>query len=368
MLTEPLAQSIVRETMARLRYNINIVDESGTIIASGDPERVGNKHEGGLAAMRSRAPLVVTAENEADWPGCKRGINLPLEFGGAIVGAIGITGDPEAVAAIGDFVKLTTELMMRQEQLLAQKEWRQRTMEAIAEELMRGEPDWPAIERRLGMLQVRPQPPFDVLLAAFPAAVEPARREEFARRLREAAAGGSEEMALSAWYAADRLLLVIGGALQREAAKRPELAAAAAERLMRGCRVGSTAQAAGLHDVPAAIRECEWALRLGAAYRPLAVYADVATQALVRQLAPALGRRFAERVLKRLPDKLDESMQALFDNDLNVAEASQALGVHRNTLLYRLAGIKETTGFDPKRFHDAVALQLAIWLREQEEE
>ncbi len=43
-----------------------------------------------------------------------------------------------------------------------------------------------------------------------------------------------------------------------------------------------------------------------------------------------------------------------FKTNLNVTDAANALYVHRNTLLYRLQKITQLTGFDLKRFDDAV--------------
>lgn len=48
MLTREIAQTIVLETSLRLNRNINIMDEKGIIIASGDPSRIDNIHEGAL--------------------------------------------------------------------------------------------------------------------------------------------------------------------------------------------------------------------------------------------------------------------------------------------------------------------------------
>ncbi|MGN0818150.1 MAG: PucR family transcriptional regulator [Candidatus Coproplasma sp.] len=48
------------------------------------------------------------------------------------------------------------------------------------------------------------------------------------------------------------------------------------------------------------------------------------------------------------------TLDCLFENNLNVSQASRALYMHRNTLIYRLNKITEITGLDPRDFSDAV--------------
>ena len=50
-LTARLAQDIVVRTMQIIDCNINVMDSAGRIIGSGDPERVGEMHEGALLVL-----------------------------------------------------------------------------------------------------------------------------------------------------------------------------------------------------------------------------------------------------------------------------------------------------------------------------
>src|SRR4051812_44880098 len=112
MLNRDLAGIIVQETMRRLHRNINMMDVEGRIIASGDSKRLGERHEGALEAIRTGKPLIINEGNQVQWKGSQCGINLPILFRNEIVGAIGITGQPEEVAEFGEIVKMTTELML----------------------------------------------------------------------------------------------------------------------------------------------------------------------------------------------------------------------------------------------------------------
>lgn len=59
---------------------------------------------------------------------------------------------------------------------------------------------------------------------------------------------------------------------------------------------------------------------------------------------------------------LYKTVSVFLEKDLNLSEASKALHVHRNTLIYRLNNIKKMIGLDPRKFSDAVQLKLGLIL------
>ncbi|MFT9248423.1 CdaR family transcriptional regulator [Lentilactobacillus hilgardii] len=111
-LSPKLAQSIVREMMSQLTYNINMMDENGYIIASGDPSRVNTLHIGALNAIKQKKTLTMSdSHGENGQPG----VNMPVLFENKIIGVIGITGDPKKVLQFASILKTTTELLISQE-------------------------------------------------------------------------------------------------------------------------------------------------------------------------------------------------------------------------------------------------------------
>ena len=91
MLTRQLAQAIVGKLMSVLGKNINIMDQQGNIMASGDESRVNTFHQGAAQAVKDRKVLEVWADNVRDMEGVRPGINVPIEFEGKVVGVVGIT-------------------------------------------------------------------------------------------------------------------------------------------------------------------------------------------------------------------------------------------------------------------------------------
>lgn len=110
-LSSRLAQSIVDNTMKQIPYNVNIMDENGYIIASGDKNRINTLHVGAVEAIKRRKTLPMTDEVGSYG---QPGINMPLIFDGKVVGVIGITGKPQTVTPLASLLKMTAELLLEQ--------------------------------------------------------------------------------------------------------------------------------------------------------------------------------------------------------------------------------------------------------------
>ena len=66
--------------------------------------------------------------------------------------------------------------------------------------------------------------------------------------------------------------------------------------------------------------------------------------------------------------ELLRTLACLFEHDCQPTAAARALGVHRNTLGYRLEKIASLTGMDPRRFDNAVQIRLALVMRQLHKE
>src|SRR5690554_4621555 len=163
MLTSEIANNIVQETMDRLDHNINIINTEGYIIASGTPSRVGKLHIAALEAVRIGQTIHITEQNLHLWDGALCGINMPVSFQDQIVGAIGITGNPEDIAEFAELVRMTTELMINQAFQIPQQVWRSRTKEVVMEQLIKPTPDFWQIDKHVQLLSMGLRPPYYAL-------------------------------------------------------------------------------------------------------------------------------------------------------------------------------------------------------------
>ncbi|WP_251861730.1 sugar diacid recognition domain-containing protein [Clostridium sp. Marseille-Q2269] len=127
-LTKEYAKKIVEKVMKVIPYNINMMNNKGVIIDSGDKKRIGDLHQGALQAILNNEIITIYKENG----GARPGVNMPIVFHNNVIGVIGISGEPEKVMPFASLVKITAELLIEQEYVFKEK----RVKEQIKEEFL----------------------------------------------------------------------------------------------------------------------------------------------------------------------------------------------------------------------------------------
>ena len=106
-----IARTIVREISNTIHQNVNLMDESGRIIASTNPARTGTCHVGAQKIISEQLEYL-TINTDGEYEGAKLGINMPLYFGGEIVGVLGITGEWDQIKPYIDLIRKTSETLL----------------------------------------------------------------------------------------------------------------------------------------------------------------------------------------------------------------------------------------------------------------
>lgn len=123
-----------------------------------------------------------------------------------------------------------------------------------------------------------------------------------------------------------------------------------------------------LTDLPEAFRETSLALRVGRLFyseQTVFPYNELGIGRLIYQLPVSLCESFLKEIFGAdIPNSFDEetlgTVNRFFQNNLNIAETSRQLHMHRNTLIYRLDQIEKHTGLDIRLFEDAMTFRIAI--------
>ena len=138
-ISKTSAQQIVEEIGKLVRQNINLMDETGHIIASNDPGRIGKFHPGAFDILTNHlTELYITREWEQADSRVRQGINLPIEVEGRMEGVIGITGLYDEVIQYGQIVKKMAEILVRERIALDEQRLDQRILTRFLEEWIVG--------------------------------------------------------------------------------------------------------------------------------------------------------------------------------------------------------------------------------------
>jgi sugar diacid utilization regulator len=140
-----------------------------------------------------------------------------------------------------------------------------------------------------------------------------------------------------------------------------------AERRAMQTRVGTGAPFAGLGGVAQGYAEAKQALLRTTAERSLISLEELSTFDYLVATADPVAWQVAGRTSAALKeadprrgDGLADTVMAYVECDLDVGQAAGRLGVHPNTVRYRLRRVAEVTGRDPSRFNDLVELATVI--------
>lgn len=135
--------------------------------------------------------------------------------------------------------------------------------------------------------------------------------------------------------------------------------------------VGIGTVAEMIKDLSNSFRESQVAIEVGKVFdtkKSVISYENLGIGRLIYQLPTTLCEMFLQEVFKKgslesLDHETLTTIQAFFENNLNVSETSRKLFVHRNTLVYRLEKIRKLTGLDLREFDHAITFKVALMVK-----
>ncbi|MEF3098718.1 sugar diacid recognition domain-containing protein [Raoultella terrigena] len=366
IITTALANEIVTRAMAIIHHNVNVIDHHGQIIASGERHRIGEQHEIAREVIRTGKRICIhnTAE-AARFQNVHPGINHPIIFADRVVMVVGISGDPSAISRYAELAVLTAELLVRQAMEMRETNWRQRLRDTLfCQYLEQGEshPGQEAL-RRLAELGFT----FDTPLVPVVVTIQVEQRhlsEILSTLLREfSQLAGVREVIL---LGSNEILIL-------DALNEPQ------ETLLRGIEfilstqishyhIGVGVQADSAPDIREAIRFARSVIDVGSKVQPqrqIYYFREMAMLCLFRVLEDSYMVNFFNNNVRQLLEH--DSGEALLDtlacfiaNNAEPGKTSLQLGIHRNTLTYRLQQIKKHIQLDPMVFTDLVQLSVSV--------
>ncbi|MYM67135.1 transcriptional regulator [Pseudoduganella sp. FT55W] len=372
ILSTALAQDIVTRTMRIIPYNVNVMDANGSIIASGNPARIGELHAGALLALAKQLTVEIDEASARNLHGAQPGINLPLTVHGQLCGAVGLSGAPDDVRQFGELVRLTAEMILEQAQLTGELQRDSRYREAFVLNLINGDhanrADLVAWAHRLNVQLDRMHA---VYLLEVDDSRAPVDLQALQLRLQArlpatmTAATSPQELAILDFYDAPgpghhKQLQALAAAL-RDLCPQPHA-------LTMGIALH------GIGQVATSWQSARTAAHIGrtrerghAAGKPQYLYSyynhtlPVLLSGLNTGWQAGQLRAPIEKLGKN-KNMLRRTLETWFAQDGHPAATADALHIHRNTLDYRLRRIGEVTGLDLARLEDRFLLYISVLL------
>jgi len=367
LLAESTARQIVQRAMSIISHSVNVMDSNGVIIASGNPSRLFQRHEGAVLALTENRVVEIDAVTAAHLKGVRPGINLPFSFHSQQVGVIGISGEPAQVRAYAELVKMAAEMMVEQAALLDQHQWEKRYREELANQLLQPQPASGSLEAMAAYLGLDLQQPRIVWIAELQDTQPHLLRElltELEQTQREAliAITGFNEMILL------RPASLVQGEwnVKQERKQAQQLQSQLQSRFNLRLIVGGFFSGeAGLHRSSLTARATQaMAKRLKLRHKTL-FYQDYPLPSLLCDLgedwrAQELSRPW--QVLGEQDEKgvLRSTLRHYFSRNCDQTQTAAELHIHVNTLRYRLQRIEAITELKINQLTDALQLYIGM--------
>lgn len=339
-MNHTLAQEITNKVMNVIPYNVNIKDETGVIIGSGEQNRIGTCHQGAIHAIVEKKVVSVYDSLEGDKPG----VNIPVQFRQKIIGVIGISGDPHYVAPFAELVRITAELLINQEFMFRERRMQEQMKEEFLYQWMFQKKAYDQAFLDLGKaIDIDCSIPRRAILLDGEVFREPVNldHQEFMIHL----------SARSVLY----ILVEKSHVLERltQLAEKNQV------------RIGIGKIQSNLsHSMEQAKKALEIAERLSH-HHLICHYKDVEFIDFLSSCHThdsSLVEIFSEMSQHAKGQELIETLVSFIENNGDMNHTSEQLHIHRNSLTYRLQKMESLTGKNPKKFSDLFQLFTAYVL------
>ncbi|MBQ8621528.1 MAG: helix-turn-helix domain-containing protein [Oscillospiraceae bacterium] len=362
------AQQIVEEIGKLVRQNINLMDETGHIIASNDPSRIGKFHPGAYEIITHHMnELYITQEMEKSDVRLRQGINLPIQVDGQVEGVIGITGIYDEVIQYGQIVKKMAEILVRERIAMDEQRLDQRIRTRFLEEWIMGE--GPANLQNLSdrgyALGIDISKPRRCVV------VSPRQLSGYTDSLEGQEALERVEQVVSSLLPPGCMVLRNTG---RQILVLPSRSNQTLAKLCRRLTDAVSSQLdvqlvcgidGGATDIHTAYLQAGRAWRFAQhAARSIVEFDSLHAELLLDHISRDRKIDYLHRVFPGCTQtqirEFISLLEAWFAADGSLNVAAQALYIHKNTIQYRLKRISEISGLDVRRPSQAPALYLAV--------
>jgi carbohydrate diacid regulator len=396
MINPEVAQEIADKTTEIIGYNILVTDDAGIVIGSGDVDRVGTFHEASLETVQRGVMTSHDIAAAEQLEGVKPGVTLPVVLENRTVGTVGITGNPREVEPFGMVVKSQTEIMLRESLHLRIALLQERALESLVYDIANYDP---AILEPEALVARGEELGYDLNLTRVSVVVDLAQFTHLATSYRLSSDNRTPELELQSLKLGvlrtikdvfgdeQDLATSIGTGkfgvlhslwpneedkdlMSRTTARCRHLTESIQARHDIVANVGIGTVANSVPELKDSYQDAWNALHLGkrlARHRQVFHIGEFRVQELLLTVSYSSRKRFLQALLHPLKGQADwetlrSTIMAWCESGYNLVEASKALYIHRNTLIYRLNKIQELTGKSPRDYEHAFALYLACLL------
>lgn len=361
-------QKIAEEVGVTIQRNVNIMDETGRIIASTDKSRIGMSHAGAEELLEKHLDEVIIETGEK---GTRCGINLPLTIENRTIGVVGITGPVSEVRILGGVIKKMTEILILDKYKNSQKQALEELKRGFMIDLLFGE-DENKIEVGGEMLRINIKHPRIMSVLEIEAdGTDEEKNQELMEHIISKIKKEVERDEQQLGVRLGEKIVILHNSNSMEDAAR--LLSDLVKTVKQGvCRIyGGVGRAwADKAGLQRSYREAELACSMVKAQKEegVRIYSGTDLPLLLINIPYKKREAFVNEVFHNCDEnqkrEMIQCLKSYIANNGSITKVAEELFVHKNTLQYRLTKMKSLTGYDPRILGEAIPLAVAVYLEE----
>lgn len=357
-----IGSRIVEELSALIDENLIVIDHTGYIIASSDPNRLHDFHEGSLLAMEKKKIVHMTYDLTLTLKGVREGMVIPILVDDSTIGVIGVTGQPSNIEKSCKLIQKITQLFVEDFFARQEKERDYRLLELFMLDLLHNRLPTNTLLQRASALKINTANPYNI------AVIQIERRFDIEELETWRSTQVIHPNVQIMQWSYDQLVLLIP-ASTREALdySLPILQQKMAHQYKLPVKIG-VGNSQAFHMLYHSFDLATIALQVASTINPIVFEEELKLELLLSDIHEDTAQQYLQRTLGPLMDK-PELIQTLstwlYHND-SLQQTADKLFIHRNTLKYRLKKIEKILDCNLKDTITKLELFMAIKLYEQQ--
>ena len=357
------AINIVESLKGVIDHNINYIDLDSIIIASTDPTRIGDYHEGSKMVYDTRRAVVINSDDQ--YQGTKAGMNYPVTFDNEIVATIGITGTYSEIKKFSSVIVKMTEILIKEFYFREQREIKEENERFVVELLINNLESIESIKSTAKSFNINLDDVNRVVV--FKLQDKPHKHANMRKMIFNSIRKRIANDEIIVNNQGNYILLLKTTRINKLKVIKEYIT----NRYSIGVAVGYSEEIENISKAYVSYMNSERLVQLALKMQKFEIVTlnDFDLELILLDI----DERFKKAYLKKVFGDLDSSvilrwsemLMSFSRNDGSINLTSEELYIHKNTLQYRLKKIKEVTGYDPRKLRDFSILYIATLLYNQ---
>jgi carbohydrate diacid regulator len=375
IITTALAQQIIDMIAPMVQQNINIMDNTGKLIGSGQKSRINTYHQGAKDAVEHGKFVEIYPQDLEQYPGSLPGLNWPIVLGNQIVGVVGVSGHPDLVRDTAKLVKMVTELILERELLIEEFKSHSHLLEQFFQLLLSENvvENHPQITKLATLLKFNLDLPRIVAIINIRPLLEDAfnhygsndlvfsrKKESLTAYIKASPVINDEDIFI---FRGNELIFLKSYPIGTDSEIFEQWGSAFMQLLNKHepeipLHLGIGSLATTPLQLYLSYKEALFTLANSSQNAKVTSIFDFDMLAsyLVKEPGAINSCLAFKKLQQRLTPKIDQkydmlnTIRILLENNLNVSTTAKNLFIHRNTLVFRLEKLKQLTGLCPNQF------------------